>query len=85
MTFGYAIVDLIEKLSLKGSGETHLRRISRKVTIDLEKNTSQETECQVEQETDEGDQGGEDPFMDTEDIDSPFIVKKRSCHRPLRS
>ena len=53
--------------------------MTKKVTIEIEKEIMSETECttkQEEQTTEGDDQGGEDPFFKTKELDSPFIVKR---------
>ena len=42
----------------------------------------EETKHRVEKEINEGDQGGEEPFVDMEDANSLFIVKRKNPGYP---
>lgn len=54
------------------------KKFPQNAIIDLEKNIAQETKSEFETEeqtTEEGDQGGEDPFLDIKDFDVIALVK----------
>lgn len=75
-------MDVIEGImgnSAEGTTNTSklMHKEKKKVTIDLEKNTVQKLESKHDKEphTKELDQGTKDPFVDLENIGSPFILK----------